>query len=182
LFLSFLLVIVVAVGVVAFFVSRTASGEVERYETRTYDVRIGRVGALLAAYYLERQGWTGVEPVVDQIAQLYNQRLVLVDTQGLVVADSHGMMHVGDRADLEPRDKAIPIMAGQTRFGAVVISPQGPAPPPGGEPAEDASVSDLSSSINRYLLWGGLLGVVAAAVVTFLLSRRILSPEISPGA
>jgi len=43
LFLSFLLVIVVAVGAVAVFVSRTASNEVERYETKTYDVRIGRV-------------------------------------------------------------------------------------------------------------------------------------------
>ena len=174
LFLSFLLVIVVAVGVVAFFVSRTASGEVQRYETRTYDVRIGRVGALLAAYYLEQHGWVGVQPVLDQIGQLYNQRLVLIDTQGLVVADSHGMMHAGQEAEFERPEKAIPIMAGQTPFGAVVVMPQGP--PPGGAPATDESVSSLSSSINRYLLWGGLLGVVVAAVVTFLLSRRILSP------
>ena len=34
LFLSFLLVIVVAVGAVAVFVSRTTSNEVERYETQ----------------------------------------------------------------------------------------------------------------------------------------------------
>jgi len=176
LFLSFLLVIVVAVGVVAFFVSRTASGEVQRYETRTYDVRINRVGALLAAYYLEQHGWTGVEPVVQQIGRLYNQRLVLVDPQGLVVADSHGTIHVGDPAKFEPPDRIIPIMAGQISFGAAVISPGGSAPPPGGAPAEDESVSDLSSSINRYLLWGGLLGVAVAAVVTFLMSRRILSP------
>jgi signal transduction histidine kinase len=178
LFLSFLLVIVVAVGVVAFFVSRTASGEVERYETRTYDVRIGRVGALLAAYYLEQHGWDGVEPVVDQIGRLYNERLVLIDQDGLVVADSRGMMNVGEPAEFEPPDKPIPIMYGQTRFGAVVVMPQGQQlpPPPGGVAAEDESVSSLSSSINRYLLWGGLLGVAVAAVVTFLLSRRILSP------
>jgi len=59
LFLSFLLVIVVAVGAVAVFVSRTTSGEVQRYETRTYDVRIHRVGTLLAAYYMEEGSWTG---------------------------------------------------------------------------------------------------------------------------
>lgn len=176
LFLSFLLVIVVAIGVVAFFVSRTASGEVERYETRTYDVRIGRVGALLAAYYLEQHGWAGVEPVVDQIGRLYNQRVVVIDQEGLVVADSHRMMHSGERAEFEPPGKVIPIMYGQTRFGAVAVMPQAPVPSPGGVPAEEESVSSLSSSINRYLLWGGLLGVVAAAVVTFLLSRRILSP------
>ncbi|HJX62308.1 MAG TPA: hypothetical protein VJ578_07035, partial [Dehalococcoidia bacterium] len=177
LFLSFLLVIVVAVGAVAIFVSRTASSEVQQYETRTYDVRIGRVGTLLARYYLERQGWAGVGPVIDQIGQLYNQRLVLVDPQGLVVADSEGMIEVGEEPEFEPHE-AIPIIAGQIRFGAVAVMPQMSAPPPGGGPAptEDASVSDLSSSINRYLLWGGLLAVAVAALVTLFMSRRILSP------
>ena len=176
LFLSFLLVIVVAVGAVAIFVSRTASGEVERYETRTYDVRIRRVGTLLSAYYLEQHGWTGVETVVDQIGNLYSQRIVLVDPQGLVVADSQGMIDIGEQAEFGPHE-AIPIMVGPTRFGAVIVMPQGQEPPPPGGPAnEEASVSDLSDSINRYLLWGGLLGVGVAAVVTFLLSRRILSP------
>jgi signal transduction histidine kinase len=175
LFLSFLLVIVVAVGAVAIFVSRTASGEVDRYATRTYDVRIGRVGALLASYYLEQHGWAGVEPVVDQIGRLYNQRVVLIDQQGLVVADSQGMIEAGTEPQFEPQ-QAIPIMAGQLRFGAVAVMPQAPAPPPGGVPAEDESVSSLSSSINRYLLWGGLLAVAVAAAVTLFMSRRILSP------
>jgi signal transduction histidine kinase len=176
LFLSFLLVIVVAVGAVAVFVSRTASSEVQQYETKTYHVRIGRVGSLLATYYIERQGWAGVEPVIDQIGQLYNQRLVLVDPQGLVVADSEGMIEVGEEAEFEPHE-AIPIMAGQIRFGAVAVMPQMPAPPPGGAPGnEEASVSDLSDSINRYLLWGGLLAVGVAGLVTLFMSRRILSP------
>ena len=116
LFLSFLLVIVVAVGAVAVFVSRTTSNEVQRYETRTYDVRIGRVGALLAAYYIEQHGWAGVEPVVDQIARLYNQRLVVADQQGLVVADSHGMMHIGEPGEFEPPDRPVPIMVGTGPF------------------------------------------------------------------
>ena len=177
LFLSFLLVIVVAVGVVAFFVSRTASNEVEQYETQTLNVRIGRVGALLARYYIEQHGWAGVEPVVDQIGRLYSQRVVVVDQQGLVVADSHGMMPVGEPGEFEPADRPIPIMAGQASFGTLVVLPQGPPPPPPGDiAADEASVSSLSGSINRYLLWGGLLGVVVAALLTLLLSRRILSP------
>jgi signal transduction histidine kinase len=175
LFLSFLLVIVVAVGAVAIFVSRTTSSEVERYETKTYHVRIGRVGSLLATYHLERQGWAGVESVVDQIGRLYNQRIVLVDPQGLVVADSGGMIEVGAEAEFKPHE-AIPIGAGPVLFGAVAVMPQAPAPPPGGVPAEDESVSDLSDSINRYLLWGGLLAVGVAGLVTLFMSRRILSP------
>jgi len=101
---------------------------------------------------LERQGWAGVEPVIDQIGQLYNQRFVLVDPQGLVVADSEGMIDVGAEPGFEPHE-AIPIMSGPIRFGAVAVLPQAPAPAPGGGPAEDESVSALSDSINRYLLW-----------------------------
>jgi len=174
LFLSFLLVIVVAVGAVAVFVSRTTSSEVQQYETRTQDVRVGRVGSLLAAYYLESQGWTGVEPVVDQIARLYNQRLVVVDDQGLVVADSHGVMHVGQEGEFQPNDRPIPIMAGPARFGTLVVLPQGP--PPGASASEDTSATSLSSSINGYLVWSGLIAVLVAALVTLFMSRRILAP------
>jgi signal transduction histidine kinase len=176
LFLSFLLVIVVAVGAAAVFVSRTTSNEVEQYETQTHNVRVGRVQTLLASYYIEQHDWAGVEPVVDQIARLYSERVVVVDQQGLVVADSHGMMPIGEPGEFEPPGVAIPIAAGQARFGTVVISPQGPPPPPGEIAAEEASVSALSSSVNRYLLWGGLLAVAVAALVTFFLSRRILRP------
>jgi signal transduction histidine kinase len=176
LFLSFLLVIVVAVGAAAIFVSRTTSNEVEQYETQTHNVRVGRVQTLLASYYIEQHDWAGVEPVVDQIARLYSERVVVVDQEGLVVADSHGMMPIGEPGEFEPPGVAIPIAAGQARFGTVVISPQGPPPPPGEIAAEEASVSALSSSVNRYLLWGGLLAVAVAALVTFFLSRRILRP------
>jgi signal transduction histidine kinase len=176
LFLSFLLVIVVAVGAAALFVSRTASNEVDRYETQTHNVRMGRVQALLARYYIEQHDWAGVEPVVDQIARLYSERVVVVDQEGLVVADSHGIVPIGEPGEFKPPNVAIPITAGQARLGTLVISPQGPPPPPGDMAAEEASVTSLSSSINHYLLWGGLLGVVVAGLLTFLLSRRILAP------
>jgi len=176
LFLSFLLVIVVAVGAAALFVSRTTSNEVEQYETQTHNVRVGRVQTLLARYYIEQHDWTGVEPVVDQIARLYSERVVVVDQEGLVVADSHGMMPIGEPGEFEPPGVVIPIVAGQAHFGTLVISPQGPPPPPGEIAPEEASVSSLSSSINRYLLWGGLLAVAVAAVATLLLSRHILRP------
>ena len=176
LFLSFLLVIVVAVGAAALFVSRTTSNEVEQYETQSHNVRVGRVQTLLARYYIEQHDWAGVEPVVDQIARLYSERVVVVDQGGLVVADSHGMMPIGEPGEFEPPGVVIPIVAGQARCGTLVISPQGPPPPPGEIAAEEASVSSLSSSINRYLLWGGLLAVAVAAVATLLLSRRILRP------
>lgn len=175
-FLSFLLVIAVAVGAAALFVSRTATNEVGRYETRTHNVRMDRVEALLAGYYIERGDWAGVGPVVEQIERLYNQRVVVIDQQGLVVADSHGMMPIGERGGFKQGDRAIPIVAGQARFGTLAILPQGPPSPWGDIPADDASVSALAGSINWYLVWGGLLGVALAGLLTFLLSRRILAP------
>jgi signal transduction histidine kinase len=174
LFLSFLLVIVVAVGAVAVFVSHTTSNEVDRYETQAHNTRMDRVGELLASYYTESGGWDGVEPVVEQIGQLYNQRLVVVDQQGLVVADSQDVMPIGEPGEFELLDTAIPIVADQASLGTLVVLP--PGPPPGDTPAGEASVSSLSSSVNHYLVWGGLLGVLVAAVATLLISRGILRP------
>jgi signal transduction histidine kinase len=174
LFLSFLLVIVVAVGAVAVFVSRTTSSEVQQYEEETHNMRMDRVGQLLASYYTESGGWGGVEPMVEQIGQLYNQRLVLVDEQGLVVADSQDMILIGEPGEFEPPDMAIPIVADEARLGTLVVLPQGP--PPGESPAAEASVRSLSSSVNHYLVWGGLLGVLVAAVATLLISRGISRP------
>ncbi|MDP2949070.1 MAG: ATP-binding protein [Chloroflexota bacterium] len=169
-FLSFLLVIVVAVGTVAFFVSRAASGEIERYEERTNQLRSERMEALLSGYYAERHEWSGVEPLVEQMGRLYGQRLVLTDAQGTVVADSHGMS-MGQRSDFARWRRNISVGSSDTPFGTIFIDPQ-----PAADGSATEEVSALASSINWYLVWGGLLAVAVAGLLTFLLSRRILAP------
>jgi signal transduction histidine kinase len=169
-FISFLLVIAVAVGTVAFFVSRTASGEIERYEERTDQLRSQRIEALLSGYYEEEHGWTGVQPLIERMGQLYGQRLVLTDAEGTVVADSQAMM-MGPPPDLERSKRNIPVGSADAPSGIIFIDPQ---PLADGSAAEE--VSELAGSINWYLVWGGLIAMAVAALLTYLLSRRILSP------
>ncbi len=169
-FLSFLLVIVVAVGTVAFFVSRTASSEIGRYEERTHERRSARIGELLSGYYAERHEWSGVEPIVEQIGRLYDQRVVLIDSQGTVVADSERTF-MGERGDFARWRTRIPVGSSETPFGTIFADPRPAANGPGTE-----EVSALATSINWYLGWGGLLALAVAGLLTFLLSRRILAP------
>jgi signal transduction histidine kinase len=169
-FISFLLVIAVAVGTVAFFVSRTASGEIERYEQRTDQLRSDRMQALLSGYYEEQHGWAGVQPLVERMGQLYGQRLVLIDAQGTVVADSQGMS-MGPPPDLGRSEGNIPVGSADAPSGTIFVDPQ---PTADGSAAQE--VSELASSINWYLVWGGLIAMAAAAVLTYLMSRRILAP------
>lgn len=179
LFFSFILVIVVVIGTVGVFVARTASNEIGNYDERARQVRSQRIEALLSQYYADENGWQGVSNIVVQIGRLYGQRVVLVDRQGIVLADSAGTS-TGQPIEVQSWGRAIQLISGDgTVLGVVLIDPQpapgiGPPPPPPAVGTEQAS--GLAGSINWYLIWGGLAALGVASVLTFFLSKRLLAP------
>lgn len=87
--LSFLLVIVVAVGLVAVTANLGAQGQFTTYlERGPTIVRLDRAAALLASYYLRAGRWEGVQGVLESLASSQAGRLVLTDGKGWVLADS----------------------------------------------------------------------------------------------
>jgi signal transduction histidine kinase len=168
-FLAFLLVIAVAMGTVAFFVSRSANGEIERFEERNEEFRSERMLAVLMDHWTQANGWSDVEPLIEQFGQLYGRRLVLIDPQGKVIATSDSRV-LAAPPDVQHWATSTLVGTDDAPLGTLFLAPE----PEGGSSA--ASVSDLSGSINWYLVWGGLVAVAAAAVVTFFMSRRILAP------
>ncbi len=179
LFLSFILVIIVVIGTVGVFVARTASNEIGNYDERARQARSQRIEALLSEYYADTHGWQGVSNIVVQIGRLYGQRVVLVDRQGIVLADSAGTS-TGQPIEVQRWGRAIQLISGDgTVLGVVLIDPQPgpgigpPAPPPA---AGTEQASGLAGSINWYLIWGGLAALGVASVLTFFLSKRLLAP------
>jgi signal transduction histidine kinase len=185
LLLGFTLVIVVAIGTVSFFVSHSTKGEVQQYQQQTQDIRSSRMEYLLSHYYAQRGGWTDIQPFIEQMGTLYGQRIVVVDSNGVVVADSlqvflgmHPDPHWPGRAlpmdsslPMQPSlERPSPVSTGASPVGTLYVNPES-APD-----ADAASVQNLSSSINGFLLWGGLLALGVAMVFTFVLSRRISAP------
>jgi len=138
-----------------------------------------RMQSQLSAYYFRQHNWNGIQPFIEQWGNLYEQRIVLTDTQDTVVADSQGTLTGKYSHTSVP---GLPIAA----------TPPPPGRVPAGQPAEvigtlyilpvSASETGLGAiqilfrAIGLYFVWGGLIAIVFAFVFTLFLSRRILSP------
>jgi len=167
LLIAFALVILIAVGAVYFFVSRTTGEEISRFGERSEQLRFNRVGFQCMSYFRDHGGWEGIQPYIEQWGSLYGHRIVLTDSNGVVVADSEGEL-IGKiyRPDI-PGSRLAPPWQRSTA-GTVYISPE----PTAGFP----SPLSLSQAISRFLVWGALLAIALALLFTFFLSRRILAP------
>ncbi|MDP2728637.1 MAG: ATP-binding protein, partial [Dehalococcoidia bacterium] len=87
--LSFLLVIVVAVGLVAFVANLGAQNQFATYlEAGPTVMRLDHAIITLTSYYLRNGRWDGVQSTLEALAVSEGGRFVLTDGQGLVLADS----------------------------------------------------------------------------------------------
>ena len=169
LLMAFTLVIVVTVGTVYFFVSRSTVGEIGRYEQVREQFQFARMQAMLYRYYFDHQGWEDVQPLVEQMASLSGAHILLTDARGIVVADSQGEL-LGKPYHPDSPGRTVSPPPGRQILGTLYISPESSAE------TYPVSPQRLSESINRFLLWGGLLAIAIALLLTFVLSRRMSSP------
>jgi signal transduction histidine kinase len=181
LLLAFILIIIITIGTTSFFVARNVWGEIQRYEELNNSVRMSRVISLISRYYFLNGSWDGIQALVEQLGEMEEKRIILTDPMSITIADSEkdlvGKKYVTTEIG---EDISLPIISlpsqsdqdslfipdSSLKIGTVYISPQ------------DSSVLTiyLSSAINRFLIWGALLAIAFAIIITFFLSRRILSP------
>ena len=186
LILAFVLVIVVTVGSASFFIAWSTWNQVQQYEERTKAVHTQRASYLLSRYYIANHlNWNGIQPLVEQMGDMEEERIVLTDARGVVIADSRGEL-IGK--DYRSSSQGIPLYLPTISVGPSsppLISPSIPTPDqanlfgtvyinPLNSP--NAMTIMVSSAVNRYLLWGACLAVAIAIIMTFVLSQRVLSP------
>ncbi len=164
LIIAFTLVILVTIGTVFLFISRSTGSEIREYGERNEQLRIARMEHVLSRHYSWQGDWSGVQPIVERIGSLYGRRIILTDASGVVVADSEGDL-LGEQYHPDSPGRTLSPREGGV-LGTLYISP----------PTDSTSPQTLSESIGRFLLWGGLLAVAIAIILTFVLSRRILAP------
>ena len=168
LLVAFTIAILVAIGITFLFVGLATRGEIQQFHERGLQVHTARVEHILSCYYQEQGNWTGVQPFVEQMEILRGQRVVLTDAGGIVVADSRGDL-LGKQYHPDSPGKFLLPPGEDDVFGKVYIYPMPP-------PEDFTSPQGLIKPISHFLLWGGLVAIAIALLVTFILSRRILAP------
>ena len=168
---AFGLVIVIIIGAAFFFAHRAARAEIGRIGEQIELTQVRRMEGLLSAYFLGNRNWEGIQPYVVELGDIYGRRIILTDANNTVVADSDEEL-IGTRYTEQtssPGRKMTPPWAVRS-IGTLHVDTT--------EPSEinKAAMQLAFNSIGRFFLWGGLIAVVVALILTFVLSRRILSP------
>jgi len=162
-------IILVTVVTIYFFVSRRIAVEMKDYTTRyeqylSYEV----LRPKLLFYYWQQGSWEGVQSLVKDTADASGTRIILVAGNGTVIGDSAGGL-LGTNYTDSP-ESPVEVTWGQEVIGRAYIIP---------DPTAEEYVAPfvrLSASINRSLLLGGCVAIGIALLLTFLLSRRMMSP------
>jgi len=164
---ALILVIVVAVGIVAFLASQVTAGEFQSYVQQRGMMRHQQFEVFWAGYYVRTRSWAGVQPLVEQAGQITGERIVLANGEGQIVADSANKL-IGQTVT---QDWAAPVALIRQRgvlVGAVYIDPLGLA--------DDPEREAFLVAINHALRLAAVVAGMAAVLITVGLSRRILGP------
>ena len=186
LLLAFAIVFIFSIGIVFFFISRTAQVQINKVEKLRVEIQTARIERIFAFYYIDRGNWTGIQQSIKQMAQVENARLILDDESGMILADSNadslsGIYTTGTKHPIY--DSSYPPPPSNVQLPQVKPSDNTtpmPVPPVIGEfyivPLDAAATGGLSQQINLSLLIGGLFVVVIATIIVFILTRQITSP------
>lgn len=190
---AFTLVIIVIIGSAFFFTYRNTRSEISRVGERLESMQDRRIEMELSRYYQFQGTWEGVQPLVVQWGNLYGRRILLTDKDNFVIADSDegllGSTYADDKSS-QTMILSTPAQPGQPFdlfFSTSPVQSTGPIPETdtigilhvlGGELPDinRAALQITYGTIGRFFIWGGLLAIAIALLLTYFLSRRILSP------
>ena len=184
LLLGFMLVAVVAVGVVAILVNRTTTRQFEIYVSQGRQLRAERLAPEFAAYYAQRGSWTGVAEwmATQELAQGGGRgqgwgrgagagssadRLLLADAGGRVVADSQAELAGQQLSDLELA-VGVPIEVAGQQVGTLLAAAEGTV--------HESLESEFLRQVNQSLVWAGLAAAVLALALGLWLARQLTAP------
>jgi signal transduction histidine kinase len=167
---SFAVIIIIIFGSVFFFTYRTVRSEISQIGDRVENMQDSRVQLELSRYYQFTRDWNGVQPLVVQWGKLYGRRIILTDSSGTVVADSDGTLLGSNYQGNAPGTPMMPMLGMGPSTGILYVI-HGDLPD-----INRASLQITYGTIGRFFLWGSLLAIAIAVLLTFILSRRILAP------
>jgi signal transduction histidine kinase len=167
---SFALIIIVIFGSVFFFAYRATYNEISLIGERVESLQDARIQQEITRYFQFTHSWDGVQPLVVQWGKLYGRRIIITNNTDTVVADSDSAL-IGEIYQSESPGIMIMPMSGMGPSIGNVYVIHGDLPD-----INRASLQITYDSIGRFFLWGGLLAIAIAIILSFVLSRHLLAP------
>ena len=185
---GFILVAVVAVGLVAVLANRVTTRQFEIYISQGRQVRAERLAPAFAAYYAQTGSWAGVDAWMasletatpaeqgqgqgqgqrrGRIGSAAADRLVLADAEGRVLADTGGEL-AGQRLSEAELALGTPIEVAGQLVGILLV--------PSGDAVHPSLEGEFLRRVNDSLLLAGLAAVAVALVLGLWLARQLTAP------
>jgi signal transduction histidine kinase len=174
LFLSFTLIVLISVSLVAIIARRGAVNEVSSFVFRGGMYGLSDLTTSLENYYHTNGTWKGVLSIFNPIRGgmnampgMMNQRLLLADSSGLVLADTQGLL-VGNKLSSAELEAAIPLQVDRKTVGYLIAV--------GGLGINQGNQQAVLERLNRGVLLAGLLAGFLGLVLALVLAYTLLRP------
>ena len=170
--LAFVLVAVVAVGLVAVLANRATAVGFQQYLAAGETSQLEQASSQLAAFYQEQGSWNGVNAVLrdsgigpDPAGGGYFVRVL--DATGNDVGGRGGGSGQGrNTPEFEP-EVTIPILLNGEQVGTLLAAKSGSGSRAG---------EQYLAQVNQAILWAGVIAVLLALVLGIFLARRLTRP------
>ncbi len=162
---SFFLVIVIAVGTIAYIASNSAINQFDRYVSQDQAERYQRLALTYSNYYRYMGSWNDVTDLTDRISKMYSERIILTDSSGVVLGDTAGEL-TGKEVGEDWSRKSVRLTFADYEIGNIYIKTQKRSP----------LQKTFINSVNKSVLTGGLIAGVVGIFLALLFSRNILKP------
>lgn len=180
---AFAVVILIGLSIVYVIANRATTSEFQFFMFRGQMVAVQDVANQLAEYYGARGSWTGVSSILSSgtygpagmggmmggAAMMNAPRLWLADARGIVIAGTDSSRE-GQTVPASELAGGTPIQVNGTRVGTLVADAATTGI------VSDATSQEFLSQVNRSLLLAGLLALVIALALGFILFRQMTAP------
>jgi two-component system sensor histidine kinase BaeS len=174
LFLSFILIILVSVSLVAVMARRGAVNEVRTFMFRGGMYGLSDLATGLENYYRSNSSWQGIQTIFRSshggilgFGGILNQRLELANPTGLVVADTQSTA-VGTKLTSSQLDNSITLVVDGKTVGYLYAV--------GGLTLNSGNEQQVLNRLNRGVFLAGLVSVALGLVISLALAYTLLRP------
>ena len=183
LMVGFVAALALALSSVGLYVGYAADREVARIQELSTEARVARLKVALEEHYARNKGWYQVQSFLERVGPVYGKRLVLKDEDGQVIGDSLGdKKHPPPGRMRSPRGFPIHMPDADSKMASIIADKKREV----GEltvssddlPATltEPPLSRLSQTVNRSLLWAGLIAGGGGLILVTMMSSSALAP------